>query len=109
MKLEIPQDYVPSAGEINNIVYLCCSYTVGWPMRATDLAVCEMMRDKTLTGQAAIENLVQVACEYVWDHICGEPEEPSVEQLTDHMHSVMEKWYEHTTPEERADISPVAA
>ena len=102
MELNLPENYQPSEGEINNIVYLCCKYTVGWPMRTADLAICNMMRDKTLTGQPAIENLLQVTTEYIWDHICGEPEEPSTEQLTTHMQPILQEWYNNTTPEQRA-------
>ena len=43
MNLNIPKDYKPSDGEINNLVYLTLKYTVGWSMRAADLAVMQMM------------------------------------------------------------------
>lgn len=104
MQIDLPADYQPSAGEINNLVYLCCKYTAGWPMRQADLAVVELMRDKELGGKAAIENIVNTACEYVWDHICGEPDDYSPEQFVEYMTPAIEEWYKTSTPEERASI-----
>lgn len=101
MKIDVPEDYVPSAGEIDNLVYLCCRYTVGWQMRACDLAVVRgLVPDPR--GPTGIEGLARQACEYVWDHVCGEPEEPSAEQMFEHMAPLLEEWYGKTTPEDRA-------
>ena len=35
--------YEPSAGELDNIVYLVCRYTCGWNMCGADLAICLQM------------------------------------------------------------------
>lgn len=102
LSLKLPEGYELSDGEVDNIVYLTCKYTIGWGMRACDKAVCDMMRDKKARGQEAVENLLEVATEYVWDHICGEPEEPSQEQLFDAMVPLLNEWFSKTTPEERA-------
>lgn len=101
MKVNVPEDYVPSAGEVDNLVYLCCKYTAGWQMRACDLAVVKMMAPDP-RGPDGIERLARQACEYVWDHICGEPEGTSAEKLLEHMSPILEEWYLKTTPEDRA-------
>ena len=39
IKSNVPADYVPSSGEIDNIVYITLKSTIGWPMRQCDLAM----------------------------------------------------------------------
>ena len=99
----IADDYEFGTGEINNIVYLCCKYTVGWQMRQSDLAVCQSMAGE-MRGNAGLERLLQVTCEYLWDHISGEPDEFTAEQLQSHMAPVIETWFKSTTKEQREDI-----
>ena len=101
LDISLPEGYKPSEGEINNFVYLVCKYTVGWMMRGADLAVCQMMTGP-IVGKQGLEKLLEQTTEYVWDHICGEPEEPTAEQLALHMKPVLEEWYSKSTPEERA-------
>lgn len=106
LNISVEDDYVPSDGEINNIVYLVCKYTVGWPMRPAGLMVCTTMaglEGGKITGNAGISCLVRVTCEYLWDHVCGEPETPTTEELFDHIRPALETWYANSTPEERAD------
>lgn len=103
-KIDLPADYRLSDGEVDNIVYLVCKYTVGWPMRQADKAVCQMMMGD-VKGPEAVAKLVEVATEYVWDHICGEPDEPTQEQLFEHIAPVIADWFGKTTPAERAVTS----
>jgi hypothetical protein len=104
LNIDVPDDYQPSDGEIDNIVYLICKYTVSWGMRQADLAVCKMMAERRgLTGKEGISNLAMVTCEYVWDHICGEPDDTSPEAFFEHMRPMLEEWYGNSTPEERAN------
>ena len=105
LELPVADEYVPGAGEINNIVYLICKYTVGWQMRAVDLQVCQMMAGE-IKGNAGLSKLCDVTCEYVWDHICGETDDFTPEQLFDHMKPHLQQWYNNTTVEERNDIGP---
>lgn len=106
LELPVADDYVPSEGELNNIVYLICKYTVGWQMRTADLAVCVLMAggQEAIVGNAGLTKLVEETCEYVWDHICGEPEEPTADQFFDHIKPALQAWYAESTPEERAKI-----
>jgi len=104
LELPIEDSYVPSAGELNNFVYLVCKYTVNWGMRACDLQVCLMMAGgaEEIKGNAGLTKLCEVTCEYLWDHVCGEPEEPTTDQLFDHIKEGLQAWYKNSTPEERA-------
>lgn len=105
LELPVPDDYVPSEGELNNIVYLVCKYTANWPMRTADLSVCLLMAggQEEIIGNEGLTRLVEQTCEYVWDHICGEPEEPTADQFFDHIKPILQHWYSNTTPEDRAN------
>jgi hypothetical protein len=100
--VELPIDYRLTEGEIDNIVYLTCKYTVCWSMREVDKTVCKMMAGDGL-GIAYLRKLVRVTCEYVWDHISGEPEEPTQEQLYDHMAPILTEWFKTSTQAERSN------
>lgn len=104
LELPVAEDYTPSEGELNNFVYLTCKYTVGWGMRMADLAVCLTMAggaDK-IKGGEGLTKLCDVTCEYLWDHVCGEPDEISPDKLFDHMKPILQEWYNNSTPEDRA-------
>jgi len=103
LNVNVPEGYKPSDGEINNFVYLACKYTIGWAMRQVDLAVCKSMAGE-IVGKEGLERLLDVTTEYVWDHLAGEPDEPSAEQLALHMKPLLEEWYSTSTPEGRAKI-----
>jgi hypothetical protein len=104
LNIQVPDDYVPSDGEVNNLVYLTCKYTCGWPMRSVDLLICRQMAGD-MRGAEGISKLVKVACEYCWDHVCGEPDDVSVEAFFEHVKHFLEHWYENTTPQERSKTS----
>jgi len=105
MKLNLPDDYVVAEGEANNLVYLTLKYTVGWNMRACDFQVMFIMQEQPITGQAGIEKLVKDTCEFAWDHIAGEPDEFTAEQLYEHMETILQEWYDNTTREQRENTS----
>lgn len=104
LDIKVPDDYEPSDGEIDNLVYLTCRYTCGWPMRRVDLHICKMMAGE-IRGAEGISRLVSVACDYCWDHVCGEPEETSAEAFFEHIKPMLEHWYAETTPEDRSKTS----
>lgn len=102
----VPDDYVPSYGEKDNFVYFICKYAANWPMRSADLAIClTMAGDGLVTGPAYLNRLLEVTVEYVWDHICGEPDDVTPEQLQDHVVPILEDFYANTTPEQRSVTS----
>ena len=98
-----PVGHKISPNEANNIVYLTCKYTVQWPMRSVDLAVVQTLINKDLTGPEAMEDLMSVTCEYVWDHLAGEPDEFKPEDLKTHMASMLNEFWE-MSPEQRNEI-----
>lgn len=104
LDIGVPADYVPSDGEVDNIVYLICKYTAQWPMRSADLAICKMMAGD-MKGREGIEQLVRVTCEYVWDHICGEPKKPTAKDFFTHMKPLLEEWYSKTSADDRSKTS----
>lgn len=102
--LPVPADYVPSSGELDNLIYLTFKYTIGWSMRQADKAVCLSMAGD-IVGDPGISKLIHETCEYAWDHLSGEPDEFTPEQLVDHIQPILIEWYSNTTPEERANTS----
>lgn len=107
LNLPVDDNYSPSDGELNNFVYLCCKYTVGWGMRQADLAICLMLAGgkEAIKGNEGLSKLCDVTCEYLWDHICGEPEEPTAEKLFEHIKPILGEWYNKTTPEQRTNTA----
>ena len=57
-----------------------------------------------IVGDVGVSRLVSVVCDYVWDHICGEPDDLSVEQLYDFAQKFLFQWFEETTQEQRSVI-----
>ncbi len=102
MKLNIPENYKPNNGEINNLVYLTLKYTIKWPMRAADLAVIKTMVGE-IEGEKGITQLIEQTCEYAWDHICGETDEFTPYQLVKHITPVLQDWYQNTSQKERSN------
>lgn len=104
LELPIPDDYVPTPGELDNFVYLTSKYTVGWIPRSADHAICLQMAggaDKII-GNSGLTKLCEETCEYLLDHICGNPENPTVDELFDYMKPTLQQWYNNSTPEQRA-------
>jgi len=75
------ETHVPTEGEINNLCYLSFKYLVGWGMRMADYTVLRMMTPEIKSVKELEEELVPRLADYMWDHICGEPEEPTTETL----------------------------
>ena len=107
LDLPIPDNYVPSYGELDNIVYLVCKYTINWPMRVADLSVVLTMAGgpDNIKGNKGISHLVNITCDYLWDHVMGEPDDISSDKLFSHIQPCLFEWYENTTPDERAVTS----
>ena len=111
IKTNIADDYVLSAGELDNVVYLCLRYTANWTMRHADLAVCLMMTRSLghdeIRGNAGLDALIRTTCEYCWDHICGEPDSCTADDFYGHMVPAIEAWFASTSKEERENTDPV--
>jgi len=104
LDLNLPENYVPSDGEINNFVYLTCKYTVGWNMRDCDLAVCKMMAGP-IQGSLGLSRLLEVTTEYLWDHICGEPSLISPKEFAEYMVPYFQEFYANSSPEQRSNTN----
>jgi hypothetical protein len=77
---------------------------VGWAMRQCDLAVCVALAGgkDAIVSDAGLSKLCEVTCEYLWDHVCGEPDVWTSEDLFEHIKPCLQNWYNTSTPEERA-------
>lgn len=104
LSVDVPDDYVPSDGEVDNLVYLTLKYGAGWPMRGCDLTIVKMMAGN-VRGSAGLSRLVYAACEYAWDHILGEPDGVTSEDMFGFMKPILEEWYSKTSQEERSVTS----
>lgn len=105
--LPISDDYQPSHNELDNLMYLTCKGTINWTMRTADFVVCLNMAGgpSNIRGDKGISHFVSIVCDYLWDHIMGEPEAYSPEQLFAHVQPFLFEWYENSTPEERGCLS----
>jgi hypothetical protein len=68
--------HVPTSNEVDNICYLSMKYGIGWMMRQADLMVVTKM-----LGDGDVNQLQDILSEYMWDHLMGEPENPTVEDI----------------------------
>jgi hypothetical protein len=100
--INIDQSHTLTDGEIDNIVYLCCKYGVGWDMRGADLAVIKMMSGTPLIGPAGMAKLLDETAAYLWDHIMGEPDDPTQAQVRQALEQIIETWWNQTPEAERS-------
>jgi hypothetical protein len=76
----INETHIPTTGELSNIVYIAMKHLAGWQMRQCDLGVVlTMSTPKNL--KELDEAFVPSLAEYIWDHLMGEPEEVTTEDL----------------------------
>ncbi len=102
----LPATYQPSEGEYNNLVYLTLMIAAQHQMRAADLALMQAMCPRRdMFGPQAIDDLVHVVIEYAWDHVMGEPEDPSEETLWQYVSPMLEVWYKDVQIEDRANTT----
>jgi hypothetical protein len=77
---QVGDSHIPTSGELNNITYLAMKYLARWGMRQCDLAVVLVMcTPKTMDELNT--TFVETLAEYIWDHLMGEPENPTEEDL----------------------------
>jgi methylglyoxal synthase len=69
-------------------------YFAGFTMRNCDFKVIKMMGgDPQVVAELDDEFIPQLA-EYIWDHVMGEPEDPTVEELVEAIGVVRDMLYE---------------
>lgn len=81
MELQVPNDHKPTEGELNNICYLSMRYLLNWTMRVVDYEIIRMMSGEVNTLEEIDTKLIPPLAQYTWDHLMGEPDEPSQEQV----------------------------
>lgn len=103
MAFAVEPDHVPTEGELNNIAYLTFKYGVNWGMRSCDFHVCKMVAGD-LKGEEGLKRFIETVAEYGHDHILGEPESPTVQEIIDHMTPMLEAWWNGVESAERSRI-----
>jgi hypothetical protein len=98
----LPDDYEPTDGELDNIIYLIMKYSVGWMMRQADKFSVLLMSEKE-KGPDKIKSVIDNTAEYSWDHIAGEPDEFKPKDIVEHAMPYLSDWFNGTTQEERSD------
>jgi hypothetical protein len=73
------REYQPSEPERRLVVKQVLA-AVDWPMREVDLQIVESIVGKQ--GREDLGALIETACEYAWDHICGEPDDWAPDDFT---------------------------
>jgi len=99
----VPEDYVVSDNELNNLVYLICKYTVGWAMREADFFIVKSMVGSG-AGPDFINKVIEMTTEMLWDHMCGEPDHFSPKDLQIHIVPVLKEWYSKTNRTDRENV-----
>tara|TARA_R110000751_G_scaffold93925_2_gene183319 strand:- start:324 stop:818 length:495 start_codon:yes stop_codon:yes gene_type:complete len=88
------ETHKPTDGELNNLCYLSMRYIANWPMRNVDFNVVKMMSGDPPTVEALSDQFIPNLVEYVWDHIMGEPADPTVEDITLAVEALRDQIYE---------------
>ena len=104
-----PATHIPTDGEMNNLCYLSMKYLIGWQMRGCDFAVVKMVAGRVSSMEELTDRFIPALAEYMWDHICGEPDEPTVEDLTAGIEFLKDSLYtmnEHTRNSTEATSDP---
>lgn len=73
--------YAPTNNELNNLCYLSMKYLIGWRMRVVDFHTVNMLGGTPKTIQELDKRYIPTLAEYMWDHLMGEPEEPTTDDL----------------------------
>lgn len=84
VSVKVSPDWVPTANERNNLVFLCFKYLLGRPNRSVDLAVIEAMAPNIVSVADLRDRYVPAVIGMLWDHWLGKPKYPSLELVADY-------------------------
>jgi hypothetical protein len=66
-------------------------YTIGWEMREADFLVLETLIGAATTAEdPTVEEYMKAIAEYAWDHLAGEPDDWSAENIISHAQLLVE-------------------
>lgn len=78
---QVQPNHLPTPGELNNLCYLSMKYIMGWQMRHADFAAIQITGGIPTSMEELDKEYIPAIAEYMWDHLMGEPETPTTEDL----------------------------
>lgn len=96
VKIDIRVDYdkhKPTENEMNNICFMAMKYGAGHIMRQVDLAMVNTLGGTPDTVRGLSDRWIPSLADYMWDHIMGEPDDPSPEEMVDYVTFVRDMIY----------------
>lgn len=85
-RIDILVDYnkhKPTENEMNNICFMSMKYSAGHIMRQVDLTMVNMLGGTPDTVRNLSDRWIPALADYIWDHIMGEPDDPSLEEVVE--------------------------
>ena len=79
--------------EVNNICYISMKYLCGWQMRQCDLVVVIMLAGEIKSLADLRTRYVEHLADHIWDHLMGEPDEPSADDLAHGINAIITEFY----------------
>jgi hypothetical protein len=78
---QVGDDHKPTVEELNNITYLSMKWLINWPMRDIDFVMIYKLAGEINTLKDIDEKFIPTLAEYMWDHVLGEPEDPTIDDI----------------------------
>jgi hypothetical protein len=86
--------YKPTDGELNNLCYLSMKYIAGFDMRNVDFTMVKTMGGDPQFVATLTEQFIPQLATYIWDHLMGEPEDPTVATIEEAIEVIRDMLYE---------------
>lgn len=92
----------PTENELNNLCYLSMKYLIGWEMRTADFQVCMMLGGDPQTVTELEKTFIPSLADYIWDHLMGEPNDPTSDDLIEGIKIIRDMLYSMDQPTREA-------
>jgi len=86
--------HVPTDNELNNLTHLSFRFILGLPtFRACDFMMVKMMAGKVESVRQLDKKFIPALADYMWDHMMGEPDELSEEDVEKMVKALRDQLY----------------